>query len=99
VTARWLPPRAPPPMLWRPRFELICETLPRSTLPSPDGLFGRRSTLAPGFGLPEGRLTPPCFLRLPCLAPAFGLLAFAPAPAPGRLAACLFWSPRALFRM
>ena len=31
--------------------------LPRSTLPSPEGFFGRLSTLAAGLGLPAGRLT------------------------------------------
>ena len=33
--------------------------LPRSTLPRPEGFFGRLSTLAAGFGLPAGRLALP----------------------------------------
>ena len=45
----------PPPIdLW-PRLELTRCALPRSTLPRPDGFFGRLSTLAAGFGLPALR--------------------------------------------
>ena len=45
--------------------------LPRSTLPSPDGFFGRLSTLAAGFGLPAWRfalagLPAGRWLRLDC---------------------------------
>ena len=87
-------------MLWRPRFELTLETLPRSTLPSADGLFGRRSALAPAFGLPEGRLTPPsACCGCPCRPPAFGLLRLGAGIRAGRIACLPFWSPRALLRI
>ena len=50
------PPRYPPPMVCRPRLELTLVALPRPGLPMAVGLFGRRSTRAPAFGLPDGRL-------------------------------------------
>ena len=48
----------PPPTLCRPRFECCLTFLPRFTLPTALGSFGRLSARAPAFGLPDGRKPP-----------------------------------------
>ena len=58
LTCLWPPPpRWPPPIDWWPRLDFTLVALPRSTLPTPEGFFGRLSALAAGLGLPALRFT------------------------------------------